>query len=83
MATSKPWVVNASPLIILGKIGRLDLLHSIAPSLVVPRNWNPRDHPACPQIGACSRRSSTGGSRLGGWLTTEPQLGGGGLKASR
>jgi len=38
MATSKPWVVNASPLIVLGKVGRLDLLHSLAPSLVVPRS---------------------------------------------
>lgn len=36
MATSKPWVVNASPLILLGKLGRLDLLERMAPSLHVP-----------------------------------------------
>jgi hypothetical protein len=36
MATSKPWVVNASPLILLGKIGRLDLLESFRASIVVP-----------------------------------------------
>ena len=36
MTTSKPWVVNASPLILLGKLQRLDLLTMLAPSLVVP-----------------------------------------------
>jgi predicted nucleic acid-binding protein len=36
MAISKPWVVNASPLIVLGKIGRLDLLESFTASIVVP-----------------------------------------------
>ncbi|MBK6998783.1 MAG: DUF3368 domain-containing protein [Rhodoferax sp.] len=36
MATSKPWVVNASPLILLGKLNRLDLLERMAPSLHVP-----------------------------------------------
>lgn len=30
------WVVNASPLILLGKIGQLDLLPKLAPQLVVP-----------------------------------------------
>lgn len=32
----KQWVVNASPLIILGKIGQLSLLPRLAESLVVP-----------------------------------------------
>ena len=36
MATSRPWVVNASPLILLGKLRQLDLLSMLAPSLVVP-----------------------------------------------
>jgi predicted nucleic acid-binding protein len=36
MATSKPWVVNASPLILLGKLNRLDLLERMAPTLHVP-----------------------------------------------
>ncbi len=36
MVTSKPWVVNASPLILLGKLQQLDLLAMLAPSLVVP-----------------------------------------------
>ncbi len=36
MANSKPWVVNASPLILLGKLRQLDLLTSLAPSLVIP-----------------------------------------------
>lgn len=31
-----PWVVNASPLILLGKIGRLDILARICPTFVVP-----------------------------------------------
>lgn len=30
------WVLNASPLILLGKIGRLDLLESLAAKAVVP-----------------------------------------------
>jgi predicted nucleic acid-binding protein len=30
------WIVNASPLILLGKINRLDLLAALAPSLVIP-----------------------------------------------
>ncbi|WP_031388155.1 DUF3368 domain-containing protein [Desulfonatronum thiodismutans] len=30
------WVVNASPLILLGKIRKLDLLHRLAPRVVVP-----------------------------------------------
>lgn len=34
--SSKPWVVNASPLILLGKLDRLDLLECMAPSLHVP-----------------------------------------------
>ena len=33
---SDPWVVNASPLIILGKIGQLDLLYKLANEMVVP-----------------------------------------------
>jgi len=37
MATSKPWVVNASPLILLGALRKLDLLVMLAPSLVVPK----------------------------------------------
>jgi predicted nucleic acid-binding protein len=33
----KTWVINASPLILLGKINRLDLLQTLAPSFIVPR----------------------------------------------
>lgn len=36
--SSKRWVINASPLILLGKIGCLDLLESLAPSLAVPQS---------------------------------------------
>lgn len=36
MAISKSWVVNASPLILLGKLNRLDLLERMAPSVHVP-----------------------------------------------
>lgn len=36
MATSSPWVVNASPLILLGKLQRLDLLDCLAPAVWVP-----------------------------------------------
>lgn len=36
MARSNPWVVNASPLILLGKLQRLDLLELLAPSILVP-----------------------------------------------
>lgn len=32
----KTWVVNASPLILLGKIGRLDLLEKLAPTFIIP-----------------------------------------------
>lgn len=38
MANSKPWVVNASPLIVLGKIGRLDLLEMLGASIAVPHS---------------------------------------------
>lgn len=37
MAISR-WVVDASPLILLGKIGQLDLLANLADALVVPRS---------------------------------------------
>jgi hypothetical protein len=37
MANSRPWVVNALPLILLGKLRRLDLLESLAPSVMVPQ----------------------------------------------
>ncbi|MCX6914696.1 MAG: hypothetical protein NT167_16875 [Verrucomicrobia bacterium] len=30
------WIVNASPLILLGKINRLELLAALAPSFVIP-----------------------------------------------
>jgi predicted nucleic acid-binding protein len=33
---SRNWVVNASPLILLAKVGRLDLLPTLANQLVVP-----------------------------------------------
>ena len=33
---SDVWVVNASPLILLGKIGRIDLLLGLCPQVVVP-----------------------------------------------
>jgi len=36
--SSKRWIVNASPLVLLGKIGRLDLLESLAVSLAVPQS---------------------------------------------
>ena len=34
---SNPWVVNASPLILLGKTGHLDLLATLADTVVVPQ----------------------------------------------
>jgi predicted nucleic acid-binding protein len=34
----KPWIVNASPLILLGKINRLDLLSALAPGLAIPES---------------------------------------------
>ncbi len=30
------WIVNASPLILLGKIGRLQILKQVAPSYIIP-----------------------------------------------
>lgn len=36
--SDKRWVVNASPLILLGKIQRLDLLEGLAPVLAVPES---------------------------------------------
>ena len=30
------WIVNASPLILLGKIGRLEILEELAPALAIP-----------------------------------------------
>lgn len=33
---SDVWVTNASPLILLGKVGRIDLLLSLAPRLAIP-----------------------------------------------
>ena len=34
---SNPWVVNASPLILLGKTGHLELLVALTDTLVVPQ----------------------------------------------
>ena len=34
---TRKWVVNASPLIILGKISQIDLLHKLAETLVIPK----------------------------------------------
>lgn len=34
----KSWIINASPLILLGKIKRLDLLPELTPSLLIPRS---------------------------------------------
>ena len=33
---TEAWVANASPLILLGRIGRLDLMERLAPSIIVP-----------------------------------------------
>lgn len=38
MAISNPWIVNASPLILLGKLQRLDLLDLLASSVAVPES---------------------------------------------
>lgn len=35
--TSEIWVINASPLILLGKLGRTDLLDSLAKQVIVPQ----------------------------------------------
>ncbi|GMV58064.1 MAG: hypothetical protein AMXMBFR72_11760 [Betaproteobacteria bacterium] len=35
-AGAEAWVVNTSPLILLGKIGQLDLLEALAPQVLVP-----------------------------------------------
>jgi predicted nucleic acid-binding protein len=35
---SERWVVNASPLIALGRIGRLDLLAALADEVVIPED---------------------------------------------
>jgi predicted nucleic acid-binding protein len=34
---TEDWVINASPLILLGKLHRLDLLEALAPSVYVPQ----------------------------------------------
>lgn len=33
---SNRWVINTSPLILLAKVGRIDILAALAPELVVP-----------------------------------------------
>jgi hypothetical protein len=30
------WVINASPIILYGRIGRLDMIEYLAPSVIVP-----------------------------------------------
>lgn len=48
----RPWVTNSSPLILLGKIGRLGLLEELAPNLHIPAavelevNAGPQGDPA-------------------------------------
>lgn len=50
---SDVWVVNASPLIVLAKIGRIDLLQELTPTILVPDAVRleslsgPTDDPAC------------------------------------
>lgn len=34
--SKQAWVINASPLILMGKLGRLDLFQKLAPQLIVP-----------------------------------------------
>lgn len=34
--SDQAWVLNASPLILLGKLGRLDLAEALAPKIIVP-----------------------------------------------
>lgn len=34
--TDEIWIINASPLILLGKLGRIDLLESLAQQVIVP-----------------------------------------------
>lgn len=33
---TESWVANASPLILLGRINRLDLMERLAPKIIVP-----------------------------------------------
>ena len=33
---SEAWVVNASPLILFSRIGRLDLIERLAPAILIP-----------------------------------------------
>jgi predicted nucleic acid-binding protein len=52
-------VVNASPLILLGKVGRIDLLREMCRSVCVPRGVAKEigvepDDPACRALSACS-----------------------------
>lgn len=34
---SRRWVVNASPLLLLAKIGRIDLLEQLSPKFIIPQ----------------------------------------------
>jgi predicted nucleic acid-binding protein len=33
---SEAWVINASPLILFARIGRLDLFEQLAPKIIIP-----------------------------------------------
>lgn len=63
------WVVNASPLILLGKINQLHLLAKLASQVVIPHEVCLKSVPARRTI-----RRGCGWNRKGGSLRTGPRL---------
>lgn len=53
----EPWVVNASPLIILSRISRLDFLESLAPTVLIPQT-------VIAEVGAGLNRDPTAATTL-------------------
>ncbi|HEX2224340.1 MAG TPA: DUF3368 domain-containing protein [Thermoanaerobaculia bacterium] len=71
---SRVWVVNASPLILLGKIGHIDLLSRLSDELVVPEavarevGAKPEGERAVSEVGSLSR------ARFAADILTPPEI---------
>lgn len=71
---SRVWVVNASPLILLGKIGRVSLLSQLSDQLIVPEPVVREVREKSQGEGIVAEVASLQGVRFEAEVTTSPEL---------